>query len=241
MHVTKFHNDEFKYSITHWFQPIYNLKSNKIIGYEALLRDATNLEISPDSIFKFAESKGCRDILDMTSIKCAIDIFNDDSYLSFLNIYPSTLLKGNFLSWWDIHVPRNASIVLELLENEPVTDWVKIKSVIKSLRDRGVKLAVDDLGSGYSNIRYWIELEPDYIKLDKYYTNNLSKNLRKQKSLKALAELLSDTTKIIVEGIEKDEDLKIINQLNISYGQGYFLGKPCPKSDAVSNVIFYIK
>lgn len=219
---------ETKYTITHWFQPIYNLKNNNVIGYEALLRDASKLKASPIDIFKEAEKRGHRNILDLISIKTALELYKDETNPLFINIFPSTLLERNFLSWWDIHVPPLRPVVLELLENDPIRDWKELKTLTKELKDRGVKIAVDDMCEGYSFYQQWIELDPDFIKLDRYFAQNLSVCSRKQKTVRSLVDLLSDTTEIIIEGIEKEEDLNIAEFLGIPYAQGFLLGKPSP-------------
>jgi len=216
------------YSLTHWFQPIYNLQGNNVIGYEALLRDASILKATPDEIFREADKNGYRNILDLISIKKALEIFKDESIPLFLNIFPSTLFEGDFLFWWDSHVPRQRNIVLELLENEPIRRWEELKTVTRELQARGVKIAVDDMGEGYSFFQQWIELDPDFIKIDRYFAKNLSSNLRKQKIVGSLVDLLSDTTEIIIEGIETKKDLDIAQLLGISYAQGYLLGRPAP-------------
>lgn len=228
MHMAQNFGRGFKYSITHWFQPIYHLGNNNIIGYEALLRDNSLLQASPIDIFKDAESNGYRNILDLISIENALKKFKNKSSTLFLNIFPSTLLKKDFLSWWDIHVPQFIPIVLELLENEPIKNWEELKIVTEELKSRGIKIAIDDMGMGYSFFQQWIELNPDYIKLDRYFAENLSLNFRKQKMVKSLIDLFSDSTEIIIEGVEKEEDLVIAKLLGIPYAQGYLLGRPSP-------------
>ncbi|MEL7656779.1 MAG: EAL domain-containing protein [Bacillota bacterium] len=223
----------FEYSITHWFQPIYQLFDNKILGYEALLRDASKIQISPVEIFKNAERDGYRNSLDMISMRAAMNTIEDDVNQLFLNVFPSTLLKQDFLSWWDIHVSPDIPIVLELLENEPVIKWGELKAVTKELRTRGVKIAIDDMGMGYSFFQQWIELEPDYIKLDRYFAENLSTNTKKQKAVKSLINLMSESTEIIIEGIETVEDLGFAELLGISYAQGYLLGRPSPAENII--------
>lgn len=217
-----------KYSITHLFQPIYRLKDNNIIGYEALLRDATQLKISPVDIFREAGKDGNLNVLDLISIKTALDSMQNGPDTLFLNIFPSTLLLEDFLGWWDIHVPCCGSIVLELLENEAVQDWDSLKRVIGELKARDVKIAVDDMGGGYSFFQRWIELEPDFIKLDRYFAEDLSMSPKKQKTVSSMVDLLSGTAETIIEGIEKEEDLDTAIQLGVSCAQGYLLGRPSP-------------
>lgn len=221
--------NEFRYSITHWFQPIYNLKSNNIIGYEALMRDASELRASPVDIFREADKNGHRNVLDRTSIKTAIDSFKYESDPLFINVFPSTLLEGDFISWWDNNISHPMPVVLELLESEPIGNWEVLKKITKKLQARNVKIAVDDMGGGYSFFQQWIELAPDFIKLDRYFAQDLSESSKKQRTIKSLVDLFSDTTEIIIEGIEKDEDLNTAESLGIPYAQGYLLGRPSPK------------
>jgi len=226
-------HDETKleYSITHWFQPIYHLKDSHIVGYEALLRDASRYSVSPVEIFREADKKGLQNALDRISIKTALEAYKDEENPLFLNVFPSTLMEKNFLGWWDTYAGAQKNIVLELLENEPIRDWEALKNVTRALQTRGVKIAVDDMGGGYSFFQQWIELDPDYIKLDRYFAENLSTSSRKQKTVSSLVDLLSETTEIIIEGIERKEDLDIAERLGITYAQGFLLGRPSPLKD----------
>lgn len=230
MLIAQMTEKEFKYPITHWFQPIYHLKHNNAVAYEALLRDTSPLKIPPVDIFKKAEKHGYLNTFDLVSIKAAVETFNDRSTYLFLNIFPSTLLEKDLLSWWDVNIPPLQPIVLELLENEPIRNWEKMKAVIKELRVRGIKIAVDDMGSGYSFFQHWIELCPDFVKLDRYFSKNLSESSQKQKVVKSLMDLLNGTTEIIIEGIETKADLDTAELLGIPYAQGYLLGRPSPNS-----------
>lgn len=229
--VIMFHNvvKEFGYSITHWFQPIYHLKNNSIIGYEALLRNASEAQASPVDLFREADKNGYLNLLDRISIKTAVESFEDDKHQLFLNVFSSTLLDESFLSWWDNNISSRGTIVLELLESEPVCNWEALKKVTSKLRSKGVKIAIDDMGAGYSFFQQWIELAPDYIKLDKYFADNLSVSPQKQETVKSLVGLLSDSTKLIIEGIETEADMNTAGSLGIPYAQGYLLGKPSPR------------
>ncbi|MBZ4647114.1 MAG: hypothetical protein JG777_2603 [Clostridia bacterium] len=213
--------------LVHWYQPICQIETGEILGYEALVRNKSLNKLSPLDIFKQAEQEGCRAELDSYLLFQAINSVSYNSNL-FLNVFPSTLLEKWFLSWWDEHFVIPAPLVIEISESEPVNDWKALKSVINKLRKRGVKIAVDDMGSGYSFFQHWVELNPDYIKLDCYYAAGLAENPLKQRIIEHLTKLFDGYSIIILEGIETEEDLNTAKQLGISYAQGYLLGRPSP-------------
>lgn len=228
MQIYKNPSDNPQYSLTNWFQPIYDVKNNTVLGYEALLRDTSPLHASPEDIFEAAARKGCQDVLDLRSIAGALNLFSDKAHLLFVNIFTSTMLEPDFLAWWEAHVPLSTPIVLELSEKELILNWQELRAVTKELTRRGVKIAVDDMGAAYSCVREYIELEPDFIKLDRYFAQNLSLSTKKQRTVKSLVNLFSDTATLIIEGIEKDEDLDVAKLAGITYAQGYLLGRPSP-------------
>jgi len=218
--------------LTHWYQPIIQLNTDAILGYEALVRSKTHHNFSPLDLFKQAESKGIMNYLDCHLLnKAANSRKNKKPYMLFINVFPSTLLEEWFLSWWDEHI-TNSKLVLEVSESEPVSDWRALKNVVHELRMRGVKIALDDMGTGYCFFQHWIELNPEYIKLDSYYAHDLAKNELKQRILKHLIKLFDDNTKLILEGIETEEDLNVAKSLGITCAQGYLLGKPSPLETA---------
>jgi EAL domain-containing protein (putative c-di-GMP-specific phosphodiesterase class I) len=215
--------------LIHWYQPIKELDKDVVLGYEALVRTKTPRKFSPLDLFKQAENEGTRNYLDCQLLyKAANSMAHNSQYLLFLNVFPSTLLEEWFLPWWDENIIVNSHIVLEVSESEPISDWNKLKAVICELRMRGVKIALDDMGAGYCFFQHWIELSPDYIKLDSYYSLNLAQNELKQKVLKSLISLFYNDTEIILEGIETNEDLDTAKSMGITCAQGYLLGRPSP-------------
>lgn len=215
--------------LVHWYQPICQLETGEILGYEALVRNKFLKEFSPLEIFKQAAEEGKRTYLDCHLLFQAVNsVSYICDYMLFLNVFPSTLLEKWFLSWWDEHFTAPVPLVIEISESEPVNDWEALKSVIAELRKRGVKIALDDMGSEYSFFQRWVELSPDYIKLDRYYAVGLAQNSLKQRIIKYLTKLFDGYSKIILEGVETEEDLNTAKQLGISYAQGYLLGRPSP-------------
>lgn len=218
-----------KFSLTHWYQPICNLYTQKVIGFEALVRSPESDDISPLQIFENARQEGSLNTLDRNLLLHAYKSFENHKHTAlFMNAFPSTLLEEWFLPWWDEYIGANSQIILEVTESEPICDWERFKDIISELKQRKVKIALDDMGSGYSFFQNWIELDPYCIKLDRYYSADLAQNPLKQKLLGSLTELFGSSTVTILEGIETTDDLETAKQLGISYAQGYLLGRPAP-------------
>lgn len=223
-------------NLTCWYQPIYQLDTMEIFGFEALVRSNLYRNFNALELFHQAQMQRHLTILDYQLILKAQQLFKyKDTHSLFINIFPSTLLDKKFISWWHEFSGTVPSIVLELSEEEPIKDWKTLKSVIRVLKEDGVKIAVDDMGEGYPFLQHWIELEPDYIKLDRGYMTGLAKSEIKQRTLRDLVKMVDTSTKIIVEGVEQIECLEIVKKTGIQYAQGYALGRPAPLNNFFSN------
>ena len=118
-------------------------------------------------------------------------------------------------------------LVIEITEHEHVTDIQALGEVVQQVHAAGVMLALDDFGDGRSSLRLWSELQPDIVKIDKYFTADLSRQAKKLQTLRALMQIAEVFgTSLVAEGIESADDLRVVRDLGISLGQGYFLGRP---------------
>jgi hypothetical protein len=118
-------------------------------------------------------------------------------------------------------------LVLEITEHERVEDMDHLAEVVAVVRSAGVALALDDFGDGRSSLRLWSQLKPEIVKIDKYFTRNISAHGDKLKTIQALQQIAAVFgTSLVAEGIETPEDLRVLRDLGITYGQGYFLGRP---------------
>jgi EAL domain-containing protein (putative c-di-GMP-specific phosphodiesterase class I) len=214
----------------HVFQPIYYLANWSLCGYEALFR--SELFRNPEVVFEMARKQKNLFELDTASIyHSAFTYFaaKRDGFL-FFNIFPSTLLHPAFFSFMerffaDIHIPGK-NVVLEINEAEEITDVQKLWEVISFLRRNGFRIAFDDVGKGASSFHDIIRFQPDYIKLDQYFSKGLARSPKKQKIIKMILEYCSKDVQVILEGLEKPEDLAIAKVLGVPMGQGYLLGAP---------------
>ena len=221
--------------ISIYFQPIFSLKNNKVAGFESLARFFTTPYKTPDVWFKEAKKVGLNEALEMLAIKNAVTNiakFNNSTYIA-INCSPSHILSGaleNTLQ--NIDCTR---LVLEITEHSPISDYEKMRTALTPLRKRGLRLAIDDVGAGFSSFQHILELEADIIKLDISLTQNINTDDRKFLLAKALCGFAKaiDCT-IVAEGIETEEELNSLRKLNVDSVQGYFIGRPTAINDALS-------
>nr|WP_281419869.1 EAL domain-containing protein [Evansella tamaricis] len=225
----------------HFFQPIYCLTDDKMFGVEALLRSSNYP--NPETMFKEARKLKQLHELDMKSIHKAILSYleagseTNRGYL-FLNVYPSTILHPKFIPFLTAvisnTVVKSQQIILEISEGEIKEEFEMLKRKITSLKELGIGLAIDDVGKGFSNIKSIIELEPDFLKLDRYLASDLSRSAKKQSVVNSFVKYGQEfQCTIILEGIERKLDWEVAKQLDVLYGQGFGLCKPLPIEEVI--------
>ena len=225
------------FNVHHAYQPIYSLLDDCVFGYESLIR---NPEIkNPEVLFSLAMQQDCLFDLDLFSIVNSVHTFERQSRHSSaprlsVNVFPSTLLEPSFLIRLDRLMSsvslKPDQITFELNEAESVMSLDKLKAVTQHLKSLGFAIALDDLGKGQSSLKIALELEPDIVKLDRYFTIDLGQSVKKQTFLKWIsAYFISEGVAVTLEGIETAAEISIAKQAGIQFGQGYFLGRPNPQ------------
>jgi EAL domain-containing protein (putative c-di-GMP-specific phosphodiesterase class I) len=219
--------------INHFYQPLFQLEHRRLLGYEALIR----CKISPERLFWVAtRTKGLYQ-LDTASILAASVMFGSSDQAKsdtqlFLNVFPSTLLNPSFQSFIEETLLDSdglrSRVVFELVEFEQISDFRAVRDVIRFLHSHEYRIAIDDVGKGAASLEKVLELDPDFIKLDRYFSSNISHSVNKQKIVSLFVGYCDEGTHLILEGIENIEDLTMAEQLGVHIGQGYFLGKPAP-------------
>lgn len=219
----------------HHFQPIFNIHKDEVIGYESLLR--SKYVDNPQTLFDQALELNKLLDLDIASCEKAINLFTklleqkEFNNNIFLNVFPSTLksiqFMENILNVIDSLNFQPNQIVIELAESEQIENYAKLKETIQQLKEIGIQFALDDLDQGNASLKNILELEPNYVKLDRYFAKNLNKVKRKQELLKSLVDYCAiNNIKVVLEGIETSQELSVAKSLGIDYGQGFLLGKP---------------
>lgn len=211
------------------YQPVIDIGSDTVVGFEALARFATEPVRTPDVWFGEAHSVALGHRLEGLAIDKALrglDLMPAGVYLA-VNVSPQTILSGA-LDAGLAQAPLER-LMLEVTEHDAIADYAQIAAVLEPLRRRGLKLAVDDAGSGYASFRHILKLRPDVIKLDQ----SLIRDIGQQPESRALATALiafADATgsSVVAEGVETPDELAALRHLGVNRVQGYLLGRPGP-------------
>jgi EAL domain-containing protein (putative c-di-GMP-specific phosphodiesterase class I) len=157
----------------------------------------------------------------------------------FLNLRPWSLLAPGFtisnlrrtIATVGLHPSQ---IILELTEHDPIPDTASLLRMLGPLFDEGMTLALDDVGAGFASMRVICELQPDLIKVDRFFITGIAGNCVKRRVVQNFANLASDIgAKIIAEGVEQDEDAWTAMQLGVDFVQGNLFGKATEKPNLV--------
>lgn len=207
------------------FQPVVDLITRKIFAYEALVRPKSKAFNGPPSMFDAAVAEGCTGELGRAIRERAVD--DCTTHPLFLNVHPNEL-DEKWLVQLDDPISRHpADVYLEITEGVPLTHFRLCQGILRELRGRGVYLVVDDLGAGYSNLKYIADLHPAFVKLDRELIMGLTTNSRLHKLVSGIVVLCSALgAKVVAEGIETEDELHAVCDAGAQYGQGYLLARP---------------
>jgi diguanylate cyclase (GGDEF)-like protein len=219
--------------ITPVFQPLVALATGQVSGYEALTRFRQPPKRFPDEWFNLAARVGMGPALEAAAIKAALAVDGrpPGTYLS-LNLSPSTLTAPEVQA---VLPDDLTGLVIEVTEHELATDDAALAADLGVLRARGARVAVDDAGAGYAGLQQLMRVAPDLIKLDRSLVQNIHEDPAKQALVDSFVRFGRRTgAQVVAEGIETEEELRVLADLDVNYGQGYFLAKPGPPWAAVS-------
>lgn len=217
------------------FQPIVDASKGKICAYEGLIRGPWNSPLhSPLALFGIAGAHGLLLSLDQLARETVIRRFAELQLPGrlFINVTPSTLMDPAFRSGRTLHYLQEyglqpQDVVIEITEHEPLDDITVLADAVRHYRDMGFQVAMDDLGGGSSTLRLWSELKPDFVKLDKHFIQGIDQDSNKRQFVASLNDLGSRLgCRIIAEGVETEQELEVLVNLDIPLLQGYLLGRP---------------
>ncbi len=217
------------------FQPIIDLNSGEFLGYEGLIRGPADSPLhSPINLFGAAEQQGLSLEVEMLSRHIVLETFAKQNLPGnlFLNVSPETLTNPSFKNGQTLSFMSELGIapervIIEITENQPTFDFVAMRSALLHYRGMGFQIAIDDLGEGFSSLRLWSELRPQFIKIDMHFVQGVDRDpikLQFLKSIQSIAE--SCGTHVIAEGVETEAELRVVKDIGIALGQGYFIARP---------------
>jgi diguanylate cyclase (GGDEF)-like protein len=215
------------------YQPIVRLEDFRVVAHEGLMR-VSGSAASPLVVLDAARRLGRLGELETVAARVVVaqyDYASPDEHL-LINVSTHAILQDAIRPQALIDTLSEAGVdlrrfVIELTERDIVENVARLGEAIGFLRAKGVRLALDDFGMGHSNFELWHELAPEFVKLDRYLIDGISRSPGRLSIVKALVQVADDLgTDLIAEGIEQLSDLEVVKDLGVRFGQGYLLGRP---------------
>jgi EAL domain-containing protein (putative c-di-GMP-specific phosphodiesterase class I) len=220
------------------FQPIIELTTGAVLGYEGLIRGPAHTPLHmPAELFRAAVKHGL--VLRLERL-CRLTVVQAFARLGlpqqlFLNVRPQCLALPGLGTGATRELLRRLAvaperIVLELTEHLPMFDFSSVRTTLTDYRLLGFQVAIDDLGEGFATFRMWSELRPQYVKADMHFVQGIDRDPLKLQFLKSIQQIArASGSAIIAEGIETAAELQVVRDLGIPYGQGYFIARPAAR------------
>jgi EAL domain-containing protein (putative c-di-GMP-specific phosphodiesterase class I) len=218
------------------FQPVVELGSGRIVGYEALTRFADRCE--PAERFAEASRLGIGTDLELACARRAIEAASalpEGAWIS-INASPAMLLDTPELA--GILAASHRDVVLEITERAAVDDYVALHRAIAALGP-GVRVAVDDAGAGYAGLQRILELRADLVKLDLVLVRGVDSDPARQALVAGMTHFARRTNaRLLAEGVESQAEADALLDLGVELGQGFLFGRPLPAGEAVTTEPF---
>jgi EAL domain-containing protein (putative c-di-GMP-specific phosphodiesterase class I) len=240
--LTSFNKALTDYSIFMVFQPIASINTEETVGFEALcrFRDSSGRILQPSKFLPKAEEFGWITELDLFVISQVITTlenwksFLEKKYFITINVSATSVSKTSFIKSlkevFKNHEYLCDRIIIEITETNKLKSTDKIKKQMQQMRLMGLRLAVDDFGLGYSTLQYLQDLNWDFLKVDKNFTNQILSSKSTYSIFRAIFMLAKDLNlKVVVEGVETDSQLAKLPELGVDLIQGFLVGKPTIK------------
>ena len=220
-------------NVVSYFQPIINNHTKLVEKYESLVRiiDESGNIISPLAFLNISKKGNYYNKITERVLENSFKILGKITTKLSINI--STLdiekkpTRTKIFELLEEYKEYNDRIVFELLEDEDVKDFQTITDFIKKVKNKGVKIAIDDFGSGYSNFERLLEFDPDILKID----GSLIRNIDKDSFSKNIVETIVSFAKkqnieTIAEYVENENIFNLLKDMGVNYSQGYYFGRP---------------
>jgi diguanylate cyclase (GGDEF)-like protein len=223
--------------ISTMFQPIVDCQKGTVLGYEVLSRGPSDSPLhGAPALFQAGEQ--CKQVISLEQA-CLLEagqscIRHGVSHLVFVNVSPGLLLPKAFAedrlqSLLATNGLKPENVVIELSERYPADNPEALKARLTALKKRGFRVAIDDLGTGYSGLKLWSEIQPDFVKIDRHFIRDVDRDLVKKEFVRSVINLCERLgCRLIAEGVETIAELTLLRSMGIHLIQGFLLGRPNP-------------
>lgn len=207
------------------YQPIVDLENRRVFAYEALARPTAADFPNPLALFAAATEHSLTGELGQILRELSIEGCPDHPL--FINIHPAELNERWIIQPSDPLYQHDRDIYLEITESMPLSHFHLCQTILREVRGRGIHLVVDDLGAGYSNLKYIADLHPKVVKLDRDLVAGLTTDSRLFELVSGIVVLCTRLGALVVaEGIETVQELDAVIEAGAHFGQGYLLARP---------------
>ncbi|MCF8568135.1 EAL domain-containing protein [Alicyclobacillus tolerans] len=220
-------------SVKSVYQVIVKHESERAFGYEALSRPQFKQKnLKPDFWFRSAWEHSLSLQADIAAIRSSFENFHLFNFVPlFINVMPSSFVDRKFVPvyerlLYEFNVPPD-KVVLEIVEFSSCNSN-RLNESAAQIRALGSRIALDDVGTGQSNLSCLVDLKPDLIKIDRSLVQGIATSTEKQRLLSLFVEYMNHADAVIAEGIETVEDLQAVIQSGVKLSQGFHWGYPAP-------------
>jgi diguanylate cyclase (GGDEF)-like protein len=230
------------------FQPILDMRKGTVFAHEALSRGPSDtIYEAPVSLFNLAREHGFSSDLELVAVRRALERFADSGAVGRLFVNFSALALAErrvnadiILECLQRHGLSPKQVVIELSENHAIVDSSPAWAALLHFRKENFEIAIDDLGEGFSSLRLWSELRPEYVKLDRHFVHGIHRDPVKLQMARAMQQIAQVAgSNVVAEGIEDAADFQVVRDLGIMYCQGYLIAPPAPQPDHLTPVALW--
>jgi PAS domain S-box-containing protein/diguanylate cyclase (GGDEF)-like protein len=215
-----------------FFQPIVNVKDNNIIKYESLVRyiETDGSIIGPNDFLDVAKRSKIYHKITQKVIEISSNVFRDRHETFSINFSIEDLLNEDTIDYLLNKVNEyklNNRVIVEILESEGIDNYIAVIDIIEKLKMNGIRIAIDDFGSGYSNFSYLVSLDIDILKIDGSLIKDIDTNKSGQSIVKSIINFTKELgIKTVAEFVCSKEIYDLLKEMDIDYFQGYYISKP---------------
>jgi diguanylate cyclase len=232
-----------------YLQPFWDLRAKKITGAESLARWNSPVHgfVSPDQFIPFAEQTGLIGALTRWSINATLNHFTQLRHIGVdlsvainlsARVFHEQGIVEQIVGALNIFDVPATNLVLEVTESAIMSDLQLSARVLESLRDKGVRISIDDFGCGYSSFEYLKQFPATELKIDKSFVFDITRSARAAQLVRSMIDLAHHLDIVaIAEGVEDQETADMLTEMDCDFAQGYFYSRPKPAEQFVAEMM----